>query len=211
MANTLDVPIACSNIGSSGNVSCCYANDQSNLICDSLFPPEGSFLENGCLTGNCVNNCDPRKLYNSALQQNGTGNGKMPFLKYMACANIPSIASYGNQGVLSQNITKSIQKFIFPNTTEDSLQYVTSAVTDCISSTCRNSRNSTFCYTDYCSPVKLLRNDTSPNLEAINTCLKTLCDNTVKALPWADADVIGIGVGGFGLACSYKFTDQNSF
>jgi hypothetical protein len=211
MANTLDVPIACSNIGSGGNMSCCYTNDQSNPICESLFPPEGSFLENGCLNGNCVNNCDPRKLYNSALQHNGTGNGKMPILKYMACANIPSIASYVNQGVLSPNITESIQKFIFPHTTEDSLQDVTSAVTDCISSTCRASRNSTFCYTDYCSPVKLLRNNTSPNLEAINTCLNTLCDNTVKALPWADADVIGIGVGDFDLACNYKITDQNSF
>ena len=211
MTNTLDVPIACSNIGSGGNMSCCYTNDQSNPICESLFPPEGSFLENGCLTSNCVNNCDPRKLYKSTLQQNGIGNGEMPIFKYKACANIPSIASYASQGVLSPNITKSIQKFIFPHTTEDNLQDITSAVTDCISSTCRASRNSTFCYTDYCSPVKLLRNNTSPNLEAINTCLNTLCKNTVKALPWADADVIGIGVGGFVLACNYKITDQNSF
>ena len=211
MANTLDVPIACSDIGSGGKMSCCYTNDQSNPICEKLFPPEGSFLENGCLTGNCMNNCDPRQLYNSTLQQLGIGNGKMPILKYGACANIPSIASYANQGMLSPNITKSIQKFIFPHTTEDSLQYVTSAVTDCISSTCRESRNSTFCYTDYCSPVKLLRNNTSPDLGMINTCLNTLCDNTVKASPWADTDVIGIGVGGFDLACNYIITDQNSF
>ncbi|OCK87740.1 uncharacterized protein K441DRAFT_592582 [Cenococcum geophilum 1.58] len=175
-------------------MSCCYTNDQSNPICERLFPPEGSFLKYGCLTGNCVNDCDPRKLYNSTLQQNGAGNGQMPILKYMACANIPSIASYANRDVLSPNITKSIQKFIFPHTTEDSLQNVTSAVTDCLSSTCRRSRDSTFCYTNYCSPVKLLRNNTSPNLEAIHTCLNTLCDKTVKALPWADTDVIGIGV-----------------
>ena len=204
MANTLDVPIACSYIGSGGNMSCCYTNDQSNPTCEGLFPPEDSFLENGCLTGNCMNNCDPRKLYNSALQQNGTGNGVMPILKYSACVNIPSIASYANQrGVLSPDITESIKKYIFPYTNEESLQYVTSAVTDCISSTCRESRNSTFCYTDYCSPVKLLQNNTSPNLEAINACLNVLCNNTVKALPWADADVIGIGVSGFDLPCNY--------
>ena len=204
MANTLDIPIACSYIGSGKSMSCCYMNDQSNPICESLFPPEDSFLENGCLTGNCENNCDPRKLYNSALQQNGSGSGVMPILKYSACANIPSIASYANQvGVLSQNITESIQKFIFPHTTEESLQYVTSSVTDCISSTCRASRNSTFCYTGYCSPVKLLQNNTLPNLEGINACLNTLCNNTVKALPWADADVIGIGVSDFDLAYNY--------
>ncbi|KIN03342.1 hypothetical protein OIDMADRAFT_39710 [Oidiodendron maius Zn] len=181
-------------------MSCCYTNDQSNSICENLFPPENSFLENGCLTGNCLNDCDPGKLYNPALQMNGSGSGIMPFFKYMACANIPSIASYANQSALSPNITKSIQNFILLNTTENILRDVTSAVTDCISSTCRSSRDSTFCYTGYCSPVNLLRNNTSPNLDAINTCLSVLCNNTVKALPWADADVIGIGLGFLGFA-----------
>ncbi|KAE8443846.1 hypothetical protein EG329_001255 [Mollisiaceae sp. DMI_Dod_QoI] len=194
MANTSEVPIACSNIGTGGSISCCYPSDQSSSACQSLFPAEDNVLVNGCLTGNCVNNCDPMGLYNSSVQQNGTGNGQLPILKYLACVNIPSIASYGNQSVLSSNISKSIEGFLFSNTSQERLQRVTSAVTDCISSTCRSSRNSFFCYPEYCSPVKLLRNDTSPNLDAINTCLNTLCSNNVKSLPWADADVIGIGV-----------------
>jgi hypothetical protein len=202
MADTLDVPIACSNFGFGKNLSCCYVNNQSSPICDSLFPPENRFLENGCLTGNCLDNCDPEKLYHSVLQQSGIGTGAAPILKYMACANIPSIASYANQGVLSPNINRSIQQFILPHTPGD-IQDVTSAVTDCISSTCREARNSAFCYTDYCSPVKLLGNNSLPNLEAINTCLNTLCYSPIRSLPWADANVIGIGVGDFDLARNY--------
>ncbi|KAH6704377.1 hypothetical protein BKA61DRAFT_740098 [Leptodontidium sp. MPI-SDFR-AT-0119] len=193
MADTSAVPIACSNIGSEGRLSCCYANDQNNAICEDLFGGS-SFLANGCLTGNCINDCSPRKLYNSTLQETSMGTGQRPIAKYMACANIPSIAGYINQNVLSSNITNSIQGFISSHTTDDSLRNVTSAVTDCISSNCRASRNSKSCYTDYCSPVRLLRNNTSPDLEAINTCLNTLCGGGVKYLPWADADIIGIGV-----------------
>jgi hypothetical protein len=200
MAETLDVPIACSNFGLGKTMPCCYVNNQSSPICDSLFPQEKSFLENGCITGDCLNDCDPKKLYHSTQQQSGIGSGVAPVLKYMACANIPSIASYNNQGVLSQKINKSIEQFIFPHTPEGILQNVTSAVTDCISSTCRAARNSSFCYTDYCSPVKLLENSSLPNLKAITTCLNMLCNHPIRSLPWADADVIGIGVGDFEFA-----------
>ena len=213
MANIPSVPIACMNIGSSiGNLSCCYANDQSAPICETLFPPKDGFLQNGCLTNDCVDDCSELgTLYTSRLQENLTGNGYLPVARYMACANIPSIARYANQSLLSSNITEAVRQYIVPNTTEASLQDVTSAVTDCLSSTCRSSRNSSFCYDNYCSPVMLLQNNTSPNIEAINTCLYTLCSNPLEALPWADADVIGIGVGGFHLACNCEITNRKSF
>jgi hypothetical protein len=211
MANTFNVPIACSNIGSGVNMSCCYPNDQNDSICDSLFPLEGGFLQNGCLTNNCINKCtDLSQLYGSRLQHNLTGNGEIPIAQYMACANLPSIASYANQGVLSPSITKSIQPYILPNTADNILQTITEVVTDCVSSTCRRSRNSSFCYLDYCSPVKLLRNNTSPDIEAINTCLDTMCSQPMRSLPYADADVIGIGVGGFDLTCNYEIANPNS-
>lgn len=196
MAGTMDLPIACSDIGSRGNMSCCYLNDQNSSICRSLFPPVHGVLENGCLTDNCINNCDPIELYNTSLQQTGIGNGVAAIWKYKACANIPTIAGYASQGLLSPSINRSIQNFITPQTSEGNLQRVTAAVTDCISSTCRVSRNSKFCYDD-CSPVMLLRNNTSPNLEGIHRCLNVLCADPMKSLPWADADVIGIGVGTF--------------
>ena len=72
---------------------------------------------------------------------------------------------------------------------------VTSAVTDCLSSTCRNSRGKDDCYDSYCSPAMLLANSTTPNITAINRCLHKLCHSGDDALPYADADVIGIGVG----------------
>lgn len=213
MANSSNVPIAYMNIGSSsGSPSCCYTNNQSDPICESLFSPESKFLQNGCPSNRCIDDCsNVGQLYVSSLQQNLTGNGDLPISRYKARANIPSIASYADQGVLSPDIMKTVRQYIDLNTTEDELQTVTSVVTDCLSSTCRKSRNSSFCYDDYCSPVKLLSSNTSPNVEQINACLYTLCSNPIDALPWADADVIGIGVGDFDLACNYEITYRNSF
>lgn len=211
MANSSSDPIACMSIGSSlENPSCCYTNDQSDPICENL--TNGSLLQNGCPSNDCISDCsDVKQIYASRLQQNLTGNGYLPIARYMACANVPSIASYADQGVLSPNINKSVQQYLIPNTSEDDLQTVTSAVTDCLSSTCRNSRNSSFCYDEFCSPVKLLQSNISPNVEEINTCLYTLCSHPVQVLPWADADVIGIGVGSFVLASNYEITNQNCF
>ncbi|KAH8800409.1 hypothetical protein F5884DRAFT_550256 [Xylogone sp. PMI_703] len=195
MANSSITPIACTNLGSSfTNFSCCYPNDQNNSICDKLFLPPGNLFQNGCPSGDCAAGCsDVTQIYTSQLQANLTGNGALPIARYMACANLPSIASYVNHKVLSKNITQSVQPWIDLNTSDSSLESVTLAVTDCLSSTCERSRNATLCY-DYCSPVKLLRNSTSPNLENINACLDQMCSHPIRSLPWADADVIGIGV-----------------
>lgn len=199
MANSSLVPIACMKIGSSPtNLSCCYPDDQTNPICDAIFTPQNNFLQTGCPGPDCAGGCsDVKQIYASRLEENLTGNGNLPIARYMACANLPSISTYASQKVLSSNIADAIGQYIVPNVSTSSLGNVTSAVTDCLSSTCRQSRNSSACYDNYCSPVKLLRNDTSPNLENINACLYQLCSNPVEALPWADADVIGVGVGKF--------------
>jgi hypothetical protein len=45
-----------------------------------------------------------------------------------------------------------------------------------------------------CSSVNMLINNTSPNIEGINKCLFSLCEGGFNSLPYADADVVGIGV-----------------
>lgn len=190
-------PIACIDIGSSPTATCCYANDLSNPTCTKIFTQEASLLGTACQPGQCFEDCsDITNLYVSKLQQNLTGNGILPILTYGACVNIPAMTRFADEfkGMLPANVTQTLQQYVAPNATDDALRSVTSAVTDCLSSTCRKSRNSNFYYTDHCSPVRLLTNNTSPDLEAINNCLYTLCSNGMEALPWADTDVVGIGV-----------------
>ncbi|KAF2110545.1 hypothetical protein BDV96DRAFT_195126 [Lophiotrema nucula] len=45
-----------------------------------------------------------------------------------------------------------------------------------------------------CSAVNLLINNTHPNIQGLNGCLNSLCTRGYDSLPYADADVIGIGV-----------------
>ena len=45
-----------------------------------------------------------------------------------------------------------------------------------------------------CSAVNMLINSTMPDIRGVNQCLHTLCTSNYDALPYADADVVGIGV-----------------
>jgi len=188
--------VACIDIGSGATgPSCCYANNQSDLTCLEVFSQQDGLLQKACQSDNCMVDCqNSTVLYSSLVQTNLFGNGQGPVTRYAACVNVPAIFRSLSQGVLSPNFTSSARQYIPTNTTEDSLQNITSTVTDCLSSTCRNSRNSDLCYDNYCSPVKLLANDTTPNITAINGCLNQLCYGGFSSLPYADADVIGIGV-----------------
>jgi hypothetical protein len=198
MATTSPVPIACLGVGADlNNLTCCYPDNQTSTACNAFFSVTNSSLSRGCQnnTQNCVTDCANEKLlYTSLVQDDRTGNGRGPIARYQACVNLPSIVRYFEFGQLSQDIYNNTDKYIAPDTTDIQLQGVTSAVTDCLSSTCRNSRRSDLCYDDYCSPVKLLANSSSPNVTAVNQCLKTLCSGGYKSLPFADSDIVGIGV-----------------
>jgi len=196
MANSSDNNIiACVDIGLSvPHLGCCSADDLSNPTCGKVFSAQEGVLQKGC-QGNCVQDCqNAAVLYTSHIQDNLTGNGVGPVQRYAACVNLPSIARAASRGVLTGGFGATVRNFIPANTTDDSLRGITSTVTDCLSSTCRNSRQSGGCYDDYCSPVRLLANNTTPNITAIDRCLSKLCSSGYSALPYADADVVGIGV-----------------
>lgn len=198
MSTIFPIPIACVGIGSDhNNLSCCYPANQTSAACHNIFSGANSTLSRGCQDGsrNCIADCANEKLlYTSLVQDDRTGNGRGPITRYQACVNLPSIARFSEFGQLSQDLVSEADRYIAPNTTDNQLQRVTSAVTDCLSSTCRNSRQSNLCYEDYCSPVKLLANSSSPNITAVNQCLNTLCSGGYKSLPFANADIVGIGV-----------------
>ncbi|KAK4207526.1 hypothetical protein QBC37DRAFT_298552 [Rhypophila decipiens] len=201
--------LACDALGTRPSLSqlpCCHINDQDSPTCRRLFPPT---LKQGMLGRVCLNQpdsicplflacSDVSSLYTSLEQTEQTGDGLWLIKRYVACANMPTIATAAYAGELSRNISSVVTNYIPPlpklNAFETRLQQITSAVTDCLSSTCRASRDVDFCYEDHCSPTKLLTNGTLPNLEGINDCLFTLCNADNRALPWPDADVIGIGV-----------------
>jgi len=166
-----------------------------------------NILSTGCQGqfSDCITDCgDEQAIYRSLEQDSLIGNGFGPISRYLACVNLPSIARYWKYGQLSSNTSNAISRYIDPNTSESQLQNITEAVTGCVSSTCQNSRRPDLCYADYCSPVKLLSNSSAPNVTAINQCMHILCSNGYKSLPFADADIVGIGVyASYILQCMY--------
>lgn len=195
MANSPAGLVFCDNIGNgTNNLQGCYLNDQASSSCQSIFDPNGPYMGKSCQKRSCLAGCQrPDQLYRSLGQDDLTGNNQAVVQRYLSCANLPAIVSYSNQSLLSPNLSSSIGSFITPNPTVEDLQGVTLAVTQCLTSTCRNARNTTSCR-DPCSSVNLLTNNTSPNIQGLNECLHTLCNGNYSSLPYADADVIGIGV-----------------
>ncbi|KAM7184416.1 hypothetical protein V8F20_012239 [Naviculisporaceae sp. PSN 640] len=210
MATTNSTILACDGLGTQPALSklpCCHITDQDSPTCKRLFP---ATLKQGLLGKVCLGpdstcplfmNCsDVSSLYSSLEQTEQKGDGSWLIRRYAACANMPTIATAAYGGNLTTGISNVVTGYIppFPKLKlsgfETKLQSITSAVTDCLSSTCRASRDVDFCYEDHCSPARLLRNGTLPNLEGINDCMWTLCNADERALPWPDADVIGIGV-----------------
>ncbi len=207
--NSTDEPIACSSFGDFPTPTCCYASNITNPVCQDILNQNVDALGAACPRGpnhNCFIDCgDPQSLYFSDLQENYTGNGALPIIRYETCANIPSIAKGADHGLLPQNVTNAIRPFIPANASHGDLMGVTAALTECLSAVCSNSRSPDTCYYDHCSPFKLLTNNTTPNLYAINDCLHTLCSTNNSAyLPFADPDVTGIGVRDPTLNCLYS-------
>ncbi|KAF2678340.1 hypothetical protein K458DRAFT_423276 [Lentithecium fluviatile CBS 122367] len=149
----------------------------------------------GCPNGDCMVDCaNVTNIYQSILQNKAyEGDGSGPIRRYRTCANVPAVAGYLEQGILNENIKSTIGNFEPNNAPDEGLKAVTSAVTECLTFTCRNARNKTDCK-EPCSAVNMLINNTMPNIEGVNDCLSSLCKGDYNSLPYAEADIVGIGV-----------------
>ena len=104
------------------------------------------------------------------------------------------MAGYLSQNPAKSNIVSEVEKYISRNATNDALKNVTFAVTECLAATCRKARHSKVCRPQ-CARVNLILNGTTPNLQGVSQCLDSLCTGGCDSLPFADQDVVGIGVG----------------
>jgi hypothetical protein len=195
-------PLACINVGSkSDSLSCCYMNDLSSVTCQEVFASPNGTLADGCQvpTDDCIAQCQSISFLYGSLVQNGYfgANGLRPIRRYAACVNMPSISRALAFDQLPSNLSTPAQQWVGKNTTDvgdDELENMTSAVTECLTSTCSASRQPWLCQ-DKCSSVKILSNNTTPNLTAIDGCLDQLCNyRGYSSLPFADTDIVGIGV-----------------
>jgi hypothetical protein len=183
----------CNNIGNKA-FGCCYASEQISQICRDIFLSNESWTRHVC-TPHCLANCsDPAFIYGSKLQDNPDyGSGILPIQRYLGCVNVPNPAGYLRQELLEPSIRSQVEGHIPQNASSDSLKNVTYAVSDCLTATCRKSRKPDRCaYT--CSGINLLINATTPNVVGLNDCMTMLCTGGPDSLPYADADVVGIGV-----------------
>ena len=182
--------------------NCCRVSDQNSTACRTLFAPSTGLLDRACLTSaetcNLYQRCrSPESLYVSAEQNDEKGDGSLLLARYRACANLPNLARLSSAGVLVPFIQQAVQRHLrLPVESEIvlSLQEITASVTDCLASTCRSAREANSCRDNVCTPVHLISNSTLPNLGGVNDCLWNICNAGTGALPWADADVVGIGV-----------------
>ncbi|KAI1381675.1 hypothetical protein F4677DRAFT_403896 [Hypoxylon crocopeplum] len=204
--------------GNGTQFQCCETTKPDSPACQSAFPDRDGMLDKGCshsfLTKDvdgCIAGCQNLPLLYGSYFQIGdlSASGSGPKERFAACVNVPAIAKAmkanasgastgsGDQGAdlisLPENFMAKAEEYIEGDFTDDGLKNVTSAVTECLSSTCRVSRCPTSCYSK-CSPVALLANNTTPNVTAISDCVSTLCGNGYNSLPHADPDITGIGV-----------------
>ncbi|KAI2487004.1 hypothetical protein Ptr902_01137 [Pyrenophora tritici-repentis] len=197
-------PIFCTNIGDTNpntpnELQCCSPNTQNSTLCRSIFsnPLNSDIFTGTCFAPghDCLADCQhPRLIYSSKVQDDyEDGNGSAPKNRYLACVNVPNMAGYLRQDVLGPNITSQVEPHISRNATKKQLQGISYAVTECLAATCRNSRKPGKCKKQ-CSGVSLLWNQTTPDIQGIDQCLDTLCQGEYNSLPYADSDVVGIGV-----------------
>lgn len=183
----------CGDFGANDTfITCCSNHPIDN--CDYIFDPNDNWFQMGCPSGNCAIDCQNVSLLYSADFGPDLITSYGPFnAPWQTCANIPNIAGYLQQNALAPNISNLIKAYVPENISQDVLQNITSSVTMCLMSTCNNARNPDIC-TDACEPIKLLTNQTMPNYAGMNDCLFALCTNGYQAVPFANTDIVGIGV-----------------
>ncbi|KAJ8116867.1 hypothetical protein OPT61_g1812 [Boeremia exigua] len=190
-------PIFCEKVGDRTNgLQCCYPSEQDSPVCRRNFNNQTATIfedDNGKHPAEYCRNV--HKLYASKIGDDASiGNGVAPQRRYLACANFPNMARYLHNGILDPSISAEIEQYITNEIDDQALKNITFAVTECLTATCRNARDSTLCRHS-CSGVNLLVNSTTPSVQGLDKCLDTLCTGRYNSLPFAVADVVGIGVG----------------
>jgi hypothetical protein len=186
-------PIFCDNIGNA-EFECCEAANQDSRTCRRFFSPELPILHPVCNNVDCLERCsDPKFIFGSLLELTGNGTVDVPIRHFRTCSNFPYLAASLNQSALDPAISSQVQNYVPRDASNEALKSITFAVTDCLTATCRNAREPEHCRHP-CSGVNLLVNSTTPSLSGLNECMNLLCSGNETSLPFADADVVGIGV-----------------
>jgi hypothetical protein len=198
-------PIFCDNIGNA-EFECCEAANQDSRTCRRFVSHEIPILRSVCKNVDCLVCCsDPKSIFGSSLEETGNGSGVLTIRHFRICSNFPYLAASLNQSALDPAISSQVQNYVPRDASNDALKSITFAVTDCLTATCRNAREPEHCRHP-CSGVNLLVNSTTPSLSGLNECMNLLCSGNETSLPFADADIVGIGVRVFSCLLSPALT-----
>jgi hypothetical protein len=189
-------PIFCNNIGNATSFDCCEAAEQDSRACRYFLSHEIHDLSSACNHTDCFGRCsDPSFIFASKGQEIGEVTGVIPIRHFHVCSNFPYMAASFNQSVLEPAISSAVQYYVPRDASNDAFKNIAFAVTDCLTTTCRNARKPEHCLRS-CSGANLVVNITTPNLSGLNEWMNSLYSGNESSLPFADADadVVGIGV-----------------
>jgi hypothetical protein len=187
-------PFFCNNIGNL-TLNCCLISDQNSKECNALFGDRAAVFGTDDPPPNYLEGCANLEfIYSSVLDNTAwSGTGTRPYQRYQICASLSNMIDYRNQSLLGRNIRSKVEDYVPTKASSDQLKNISRATTDCLTATCQNARDTDHCAYK-CSAVHLLVNSTTPNVKGMHDCLHALCTGNSKSLPYADTDVVGIGV-----------------
>ncbi len=151
-------------------------------------------FHNVCPSGNCLKDCSAAGTMFSNITQNLAEEFSYtdtPPL-YAICLAAPSMARSIHNGLIPEAEANVLRPY-FPSVDEVALQIVASTTTHCLTSTCDQSRELDSIRCDSLCTTSMLINSSTPSLPGVNNCLAELCSSD-EAIPFANQDVIGIGV-----------------
>jgi hypothetical protein len=150
-----------------------------------------------CPSHDCISDCQnytrlfeevPSPFTNFAQTYGKSVDGQPPNTTvFGVCSNLGSITAGISTGVVAQ----SVQPY-FPLQRQSDIGQVSATLTSCLISTCDASREPENCI-EACNIPNLYSATNSTNLTAVTACLSLICGNTC-ALPYANQDVMGVGV-----------------
>ena len=197
---SLSIPLA--NASATLDQFYCQNTRDDKLSCLSLSQFATSNFDQLCPSGNCLEACeDLERLYGvvpPGMQVQADNFGlptRIPDMVtlYGICLGYANISRALDGGFIPQK-EAGVLRPLFPSNAEDDLQRVSNGASHCLSETCEKSANRSGCAWD-CSPARILLNSTTPRLSGPYQCLKTICEGSA-GLPFANQDVVGVGVGG---------------
>ena len=191
-SGTSDIPpdpttsVSYAQILSPGTVADIPWNNFANADFDTL-----------CPSRDCVQDCQnytrlfeevPYLITDSFEVYGKSINGQPPNTTlFGVCSNLGNI--YDG---IAAGITPQSTESYFPLSRQEDTGQVSSSLVSCLASTCDASREPQNC-ASACNMTVLYPSGASTNLTAVTGCLSLICGNTC-GLPYADQDVLGVGV-----------------